>query len=345
VTRVVVHIGAERTGTEAIHRGLFANQDVLAQHDVLVPVTGRHELSPRAVRHHLLPWSLDPTDDRADGDQTWADLATEIEQSSASTVLLSSGQFAPIAADPARAAVLLERLRALAEDVTVVFFAREQLGLLNSLYCNRVKMFDVTSDFDTYVESSSDSRLYDLESFAPWYVDGSLPFVAVPWDPTREADSLADLLAAASVPIDSSELRQPDEIFGEELGPVGIEATRLLGAVLRGRFPDFSPDEPAARRLRRRASTAALAKGWLADEFWGWSPRRADQAVAHYAESNQEFARRTWGGDWGLSSPLDRRRTVVDLVELDPEKLNRVHRFVNEMARMFPRLRSKEAAI
>ena len=30
MTRVVVHIGAQRTGSEAIHRGLFTNEDVLA---------------------------------------------------------------------------------------------------------------------------------------------------------------------------------------------------------------------------------------------------------------------------------------------------------------------------
>jgi hypothetical protein len=239
---------------------------------------------------------------------------------------------------------MLERLRGLADDVTVVFFAREQLGLLNSLYCNRVKTFEVTSDFETYLEHSPDARLYDLGSFAPWYDGGPVPFVAVPWDPDGDTDALAALLTAADIAVDTGELRAAEETFGEELGPIGIEATRLLGASLRGRFPDFRFDEPAARRLRRRAATAALAKGWSAEEFWGWSPRRADQAVARYAESNQEFARGTWGGDWSLPAPLDRRRNVVDLIELDPETLNRVHRFVNEMERLFPRLRTKQDA-
>ncbi len=344
MTRVVVHIGAQRTGSEAIHRGLYVNQELLARHGVLVPTAGRHELSPQAVRHHLLAWNLDPHEDRARDDRVWDDLAREIEESSASTVLLSSELFAPLAANPAFGPQLLERLRGLADDVTVVFFAREQLGLLNSLYCNRVKTFEVTSDFDAYLEGSTDTRLYDLESFAPWYDGGAVPFVAVPWDPDGAADALAALLEAADISVDSNELRVPEETFGEDLGPVGIEATRLLGAHLRGRFPDFRYDEPAARRLRRRASTAALEKGWCGPEFWGWSPRRADQAVARYAESNQEFARRTWGGDWDLPAPLDRSRNVAELVELDPETVNRVLRFVNEMERVFVRLRAKQDA-
>ena len=102
---------------------------------------------------------------------------------------------------------MLQRLRGLAEDVTVVFLAREQLGLLNSLYCNRVKTFDVTSDFDTYLEQTTDARLYDLTSFRDWYDDGPFPFVAVPWDPNGEDDALSALLRAADIAVDSGELR------------------------------------------------------------------------------------------------------------------------------------------
>jgi hypothetical protein len=340
VTRVVVHIGAPRTGADAIDRGLFTNLDVLARQAVLVPETGRHDRSPQAVRHHLLPWSLDDSPGHPVDRGVWDLLAREIEHSGADTAILSSAQFARLAADPGLAPVLRERLRGLADDVTVVLFVGEQLSTLNSLYCTRVRTFEVTSDFDTYLDQTTDAQLCDLGSLRSWYDDGRIPFVAVPWDPYGKADALAALLTATGVAIDAAELRPAPDTFGDELGPIGIEATRLLGANLRGRFPDFSWDEPAARRLRRRSATAVLGHGWFAGQFWGWSRQRADQTVAHYADSNQEFARHCWGQDWQLPAPLDRPRQVADLVELDPEELNRVHRFVNEMSRIFPRLRA-----
>ena len=343
--RIVVHIGAQRTGSDAIHKGLFANLDVFARQGVLVPTTGRLEMSPQAVRHHLLPWSLDSAGEHPHNAQVWEALADEIERSQASTVLLSSELFAPVAADPVAAPRLLERLHSLSDDVTLAFLARDQLGLLNSLYCHRVKSFQVTCDFDTYLDESADVRLYDLaEAFRPWYDAGAVGFVAVPWDEQSTDDALAALLAACAIPMETSELVGAAGSDGDDLGPVGIEATRLLGAYLRGRFPDFRPGEPAARRLRRRAANAALAKGWCEEDFWGWTPRRADEAVARYAASNQEFARRTWGGDWSLPARRDRERNVAELVELNPISVNRVHRFLTEMEKSFARLRTRQAA-
>ncbi len=201
MTRLVVHIGAQRTGSEWIHRGLFANLDVLAEHGVLVPETGRHELSANAVRHHPLAWSIDPAKRSVDDGQIWDALAQEIDQSSATTTLLSSGLFAPLAADPAFAPLLMDRLRSLSDDVTVVFLVREQLGLLNSLYRIRVKAFEITHDFDTYLDESTDVRVYDLASFRPWYDDSAIRFVGVPWDEDTEGDPLAALLAASDISV------------------------------------------------------------------------------------------------------------------------------------------------
>ena len=126
-----------RTHRSAAHRfarlstgGCWSNEDVLALHGVLVPRTGRHQMSPNAARHHPLAWSLDPGAEPEQDAQLWSSLADEIAASTASTALLSSELFAPIAANPDLAPLMLDRLRRLSDDVTLVFFAREQLGLL-----------------------------------------------------------------------------------------------------------------------------------------------------------------------------------------------------------------------
>lgn len=339
----MVHIGAERTGSDSIHRGLFSNEELLASHGVLVPRAGRHELSPHATRHHLLPWSLDPGDHPQDP-RVWDELASEIRRSDARTVLISSELLGRLAAGPETSSALLDRLSGLSDDVTVVYFVREQLSLLNDLYGHGVKTFRLTCDFDSYVDQRVDDRLADLSQLRAWYDDGPVRFVAVPWNPADGQDAFAALLAAAGIDIETGLLASPPETYGEDLGPVGIEAIRLLGAYLRGRLPDFRPGEPAARKLRRRASTTALAHGWCAEDFWGWTPRSAAEAAARYADGNQEFARRTSGADWSLPSPLDRPRSAAELIELDPQTVTQVHRFVTDMERVFRRLRAKQEA-
>lgn len=346
--RVVVHIGAQRTASDAIHRGLFANVDTLADNGVLVPAAARHEgaVSPNAVRHHLLAWSFDRSGEHPYEPTVWDALAAEIAASSAHTALLSSELLAPVAADPSAAAHLQGRLRSLSDDVTVVLFVRDQLTLLNSLYCQRVKSFEVSGDFETYLAHSRDASVYDLAaSFGPWFEAG-VRFVAVPWPLVCSLDATHVLVEAAGIDVDPGELLTSPASRAQDiaLGPIGIEATRLLGVSLRERFPDFRWGELAARRLRRRATKAALSNGWFGDEFWGWSQARADEVAAGYAESNQEFARRAWGGGWDLPAPVGRVRNVAVLDQLDPLSADQVQAFLADMARTFRRLRNRQAA-
>lgn len=344
MTRLVVHIGAQQTASPGFHKSLFDNADILLEHGVLVPVAGRHDLVPRTVRHHLLAWSFDPSGDHPYDASGWETLAAEIAASTADTVLLSSELFAAVAADSVTGQVLRERLRALSDDVTMVFLARDQLGLLNSLYCQQVRAMELTCDFDTYVAESPDVDLYEFAtSFAPWYHGGDVRFVAMPWDPRSGVDTLPALLSLADIEVPPGELL-PVEVEDDQPGPASIEANRLLGSYLRGRFPDFRSGEEAARRLRRKAAAATRAFGWNNDEFWGWTPAQAAHAAARYAPSNQDFAQQTWGGTWGPEASLDRDQHVAQLVELSPTTVNQIHRYLLEMEDAFGRLRRRDEA-
>lgn len=292
----------------------------------------------------MLPWSFDPAGDHPYDATVWGSLAEEIDASTAHTVLLSSELFAPVAADKATAPLLRERLHALSDDVTVVLLVRDQLSLLNGLYCQRVRALELTCDFNTYVADSPDSDVYALaESFASWYTDADIRFLSMTWDPCAGQDTLASLLDLAGIVVPLEAL-SPGEIESESIGPVSVEADRLLGSYLRGRFPEFRPGEPATRRLRRRTSVASRTNEWDHDVFWGWSPEQAADATARYEASNQEFAHQVWGEAWPLTSPVERRRQVAQLVELDPSVVNRVHRYLLDMEEAFARLRRREAA-
>lgn len=342
--RIVVHIGAQRTASEAIHKGLFSSQEALAAAGVLVPQAGRHAMSPAAIRYQPLAWYFDPSGQHPHDPGVWDALATEIDRSSAHTVLLSSELLGVVASDPATAPALHEQLKRLSSDVTLVYLAREQLGLLNSLYCQHVKTFETNWDFDTFLRRSPDVARSDLvTSFRPWYDGSDVRFVAKPWDVDAEGDALAALLHLAEIDLGDATLTRSEGDNGDELGPIGIEALRLLGSYLRGRFDDFDAGEPAARRLRRKATQRARLNEWYGNDFWGWTPQAAASAADRYAAPNREFARHVWGGEWTLPSPRSRQRSVADLVELDPASVNRVHRFIIEMEKAFTVLRSREA--
>ncbi len=201
----------------------------------------------------------------------------------------------------------------------------------------------MTSDFDTYLAESPDCALYDLTgSFGRWYDEGDVRFVASPWAVDSDEDAFIALLRLCDLTVPPDQVVRPAAVAEIELGPVGIEAVRLLGAYLRGRFPDFHPGEPAARRLRRKVAVTAQNNAWCDIPFWGWSPAQTARAEERYSGPNQQFARRLWGGDWPLQAPPDDQRQVADLWGLGAQATNRVHRFVNEMARAFARLRGSE---
>lgn len=356
MTRLVVHMGAQQTTSPGFHKSLYASSAELLKHGVLLPMSGRQDPAAHAVRHQLLAWSFDPDGDHPYDPTVWDELTEEIAASPAGTVLVTSELLAAVAADPATAPLLRERLHALSDDVTLVFLARDQLELLNDLYCQRVRTLELTCDFDTYLSSSPDVEVYDLTaSFRRWYDDRGVRFVAMPWDPGSGADALPALLSLAGVDVPAEALAH-SESEEEPLGPVGLEANRLLGSYLRGRFPDFRYGEAATRRLRRKAATVSQTYHWdrrggdgpesqlLTAEFWGWTHEQAARWAARYAPSNETFARAAWGGSWTVAAPVDRDREVAELVELDPMSVNQVHRYLIGMEEAFERFRRREAA-
>lgn len=345
MTRLVVHIGAQRTASPGFHKSLFDNAEALLQRGVLIPQSGRHDMSPHAVRHQLLAWSFGPDGDHPYDPRVWQTLADELAASPAHTALVSSELLGAVAADAVTAPQLMERLRMVSDDVTVVFFARDQLDLLNSLYCQQVRALELTCDFEEYVATSADLDHYDLASLALWYGAADVDFRSLPWDPNAGAEALPALLTVAGIDVDEDTLVTPElDTEADQLGPVGVEANRLLGGYLRGRFPDFRPGAAATRRLRRKAALAGQGHGFDDDDFWGWSPELAAKAAARYAETNKEFARHTWGGEWGLAAPVEKPRHTVDLVELEPTVVNRVHRYLIDMEDTFERFRRREAS-
>ncbi|MGI8578546.1 MAG: hypothetical protein ACR2KG_11700 [Nocardioidaceae bacterium] len=343
MTRIVVHIGPWKTATTYIQRGLFANADLLARHGVYLPTAGRLELENNAVSHHHLAWEL--TGDRRFRSAVggWDALTEELAGVDAETVLIASEAFDPAITAAGAGDQLEQRLTALSDDVTIVYVVRDQLSLINSTYGQLVKLFEEVGPFVPYVKRVLSSGEVDLErSYVPWIESDVIDFVAIPLPQLLDGDPLAAFLRAARIDVPADELVTMDEPVNTSLGPVGVEATRLLAKYLRAVNPKFAASDMAARKLHRMAAAQARTAGWCDDPYWGWPRGLAVAAAEQLEPSNQRFAHAAWGTDWSLPMPVDEPQARVTLMSLTPVELDTIHQYVATMAQRYSRMRKQQ---
>lgn len=263
----------------------------------------------------------------------------------APTVILSSEAFSRVASQAGGAELVEMAAQEISPSVTIVYFVRNQLSLMNSLYGQRVKSLRMTQTFDYHTQYYRGRRFFDYEALlSPWYENGRVGFEAVRFTGSRDVDPLAQLLGVAGVDTTGCTLVQEKEDVNTSLGPVGIEAARLLGSFLRGMFPDFDSEEIASKRLYRQSSSRARANGWCDESFWGWTPKTAQQTVDFFAPANNRFARAVWGTGWDIDMPVETDSSAVHLLDLNPPTIERVHRFVFSLADRFEALRAEASA-
>jgi hypothetical protein len=342
VERILIHAGAPKTATTFIQRGLHSNRELLAERGVYLPQTGRLELEPNAVCHHHLAWALISPGKYARSKNGWAALAEELSAVTAPTVILSSEAFSRVASKAGGAELVEFTAKEVCDNVTIVYFVRNQLSLMNSLYGQRVKSLRMVHTFDYHTKHYRGRRLFNYqELLAPWYENGVVQFQAVPFTGSRDVDPLESLLAVAGVDLTGQTLIHEKEEVNTSLGPVGIEAARLLGGYLRGLFPDFDSEEIASKKLYRLSSSRAQHSGWCDESYWGWTPETAQQTVEFFEPSNNRFAQSVWGHDWDIEMPVDKETSAVRLLDLDPPTVERVQRYVFSLAERFTALRAE----
>jgi hypothetical protein len=341
VTRLVVHVGPPKTATTYVQRGLFANADLLARHGVYLPKTARLELEPNAVCHHHLAWELTGSPRFRPDIGGWDALAAEVARVDAETVLLSSELLSRAVYTEGVGVRLNERLLSFGRDVTVVYVVRDQLSQINSYYAQQVKTLEDVDAFGPHVQGVLRVGEADLERHAGrWYRSADFDFVAVPFTAISDPNPLVAVLRAARIAVPEDRLVVSPDPVNITLGPVAVEAIRLLRVYLHGLNRSVSDDDPAVRRLHRIAARRAKEEGWCEEAFWGWPPALAARAAEQLGPSNERFAEAVWGTSWPLPLPVDRPQARAQLLKLPPDELDRVHEFVVAMAKRYATLRA-----
>lgn len=143
---LVLHIGRPKTGSTAIQHFLVKNRAPLLQSGVLYPQTGRHQRASHQFAFAYLPEMRQAASlSEIDASRLWLDLADEVGQTGASTVILSSENFWFV--DPALLPDSLTR----DYRVEVIAYIRRQDNAIASSFCEEVKREQI--DLDTDVEA------------------------------------------------------------------------------------------------------------------------------------------------------------------------------------------------
>lgn len=321
--QLLVFMGGSREIVTTTQRALWRSLDALARQRVLVPQAGRSSADPRQISHQLLL-----ADDG--GDVAWGRLHDEVESGDADTVLLVlPGLVQPRDSDE-RHRLLVDRLTAVASDVVLVTVVADQLTLMNDAYVALVGAWRTASRLAATVPQMLQSGLFDHEQLLrPWLGEEKLTCTAIPWQRLRRNDPVACLLDSIGVAY------EPVGRTGEEdappLGPIAVEANRLLTAYLRGAMPDLSPADPAVLTVGATVAQRASRNGWSNTAFWGFDATLAGETIERFRAGNDRFARAVWDSDWMLGYPVDRACTAVDMLDLEPAVVEQIHRYVGNV--------------
>lgn len=318
--QAVVFIGGSRDSSLLLQRTIAENLRLLNRSNVVVPKAARRSSKVNGLSHQRL------AGDNADD---WSALADELSESDATTALLVIPNLLKLSKHPARAQQAVERLSSIADQVTVVSVIADQLTMINDYYLNHVATWRTSARLTKIAPKLLDNEAFVHErALRPWYSAKDLQYRALTAPEYADGNALEVVLRAAGITLPDA-LAYPDEPV--VLGPVGVEANRLLATSLRADIAGFGPDTHAVASASRAGLARAQRHGWCEGEFWGWTARVAGKAIARFAPSNERFAAAVWGTGWPLPYPDLRPNTQVDLLDLEPETIERILQYVAAM--------------
>jgi hypothetical protein len=320
VTRLVVHAGAEFADSGAVLRDLVAHRDGLVESGVLLPPEDE-ATSWRETAQGLLR-----------GDPSATALIARARETGVGAVLFSSDILADALASPDQAAVLAEMGAAERLDVRVVVVVREQIGYINSLYCQRVLNLDTVRSLAEFAAMAVPAHRFDyVASFGAIADTAGLELVAIPYPDLRAKGAGRAVLEAAGLGSATPDtMRMSEAAFEPVPGPVLVGATRLLHKRLRRLNSFHEQGRPRLRVLAEQLAARAGEAGWDTTQFWGWDAAVRRAVEDEYRDSNAVFADFVWGTPW--PEPWSGGRPQrVDLADLDPPVLREVLTTVDEL--------------
>ena len=305
-----LHAGPHKTASTYLQARLHANRADLERLGLRYPTPWR-EYSHRHLARDLQAGRFQALERLLGQQRRWS-----------GDLLLSAEHFAPLIRDPQALARLLRHGAAQGFALHVISFVRPQAELLNSFYAHGLGRLYGAPSFRAYVRAQLDGRrlrgparrrwirhapqLLDFEQrfAAPLAAEG-LRQSYLPFRPRRQ-DPFAQLLDLLELPPPVAGWRAaPAEQANEQLGRRGLGLAYLLNGEL-DRLPVRRNQLIAGHGLNRlveQLRQLARQRGWVAERFDGWQGRLPALLQQRFGASNERFAQRVWGQDWGEVFP------------------------------------------
>ena len=305
-----LHAGPHKTASTYLQARLHANRPGLERLGLRYPPPWR-EHSHRHLARDLQAGRFQALERLLGQQRRWS-----------GDLLLSAEHFAPLIRDPQALARLLRHGAAQGFALHVISFVRPQAELLNSFYAHGLGRLYGAPSFRAYVRAQLDGRrlrgparrrwirhapqLLDFEQrfAAPLAAEG-LRQSYLPFRPRRQ-DPFAQLLDLLELPPPVAGWRAaPAEQANEQLGRRGLGLAYLLNGEL-DRLPVRRNQLIAGHGLNRlveQLRQLARQRGWVAERFDGWQGRLPALLQQRFGASNERFAQRVWGQDWGEVFP------------------------------------------
>jgi hypothetical protein len=305
-----LHAGPHKTASTYLQARLHANRADLERLGLRYPTPWR-EHSHRHLARDLQAGRFQALERLLGQQRRWS-----------GDLLLSAEHFAPLIRDPQALARLLRHGAAQGFALHVISFVRPQAELLNSFYAHGLGRLYGAPSFRAYVRAQLDGRrlrgparrrwirhapqLLDFEQrfAAPLAAEG-LRQSYLPFRPRRQ-DPFAQLLDLLELPPPVAGWRAaPAEQANEQLGRRGLGLAYLLNGEL-DRLPVRRNQLIAGHGLNRlveQLRQLARQRGWVAERFDGWQGRLPALLQQRFGASNERFAQRVWGQDWGEVFP------------------------------------------
>ncbi len=307
LTRAVVHIGPQKTGTSHLARYLTLASEKLAQQGVLYPSGDLwFDETRRIVKHHQL--QSGPFDSNRQLVDTMTKLGEIARAKAAQNSLFVSTTI--FVAETSSATLHTPRdlgdfLLQYFDEVLVVFFARRQDKAMASLIAQRIKDFNnpgMSLQYADYVESEKAFLAsIDYSALLEKWTFGTqrsrlivVPYVENERDLMASAVRFLDVLGIEAPPVPSPALRE--NRFNPTFSEVGL---RELAKVKKpaGRFSFASPSAEKRRHIfdevtKKHHQIAHGTSDPMGDApFVPWSLSAAEkkQVLGDFAESNRRF--------------------------------------------------------
>lgn len=289
---VLLHAGQPKTGTTSIQAAILQQRAVLAAGGYHVVFAGQ---GPDGA-HHQLIYAL--SGERPDNARLRL-LSAEIAQARAATLLISSEAAMRVILD-GEGDRLIEAVRSLgALRVNLSFYMRSPFGLANAIYAQRISALQAGgARFADFIQAQNSGPLYRYDRILQLASRRDVRLTVWPYDRAARGAVAANFLRRIGVkPAGLDEPR-----LNISLGPVGLEAMRVLG----------SETGPLSFELHRRLRDRLreIARSVEEDPFWGIDEQHERMLALADARAD-EFAYAVWGRGWRAVIGEERRKLNV----------------------------------